>query len=82
MVQGWGVSCPGRFISPPTQVFDVDFFSSPSFVQPKYKKGLALYSQDKPYKLVFNVGKEFLISVISLENFIIQYLGGGQDKPP
>ena len=37
--------------------FDVDFFSSPSFVQPKYKIKMDLKSQDKSYKLVFNVRK-------------------------
>ena len=53
---------------PPTQVYDVDFFSSPSFVQPKYKIKMDLKSQDKSYKLVFNVRK--------IEK--IWYLGGGQ----
>ena len=52
------MTCPGRFELTPTQVFDVDIFSSPSLEQPSYKKVLALYSQDKPCKLVFNVGKE------------------------
>ena len=44
------------------------FISSPSFVQPKYKIKMDLKSQDKSYKLVFNVRK-------TEKNW---YLGGGQ----
>ena len=46
----------------------LNFFSSPSFVQPKYKIKMDLKSQDKSYKLVFNVRK-------IEKNW---YLGGGQ----
>ena len=44
------------------------FFSSLSFVQPKYKIKMDLKSQDKSYKLVFSVRKID-------KNW---YLGGGQ----
>ena len=65
---GGGKLSRAVYLAPPPQVFDVDFFSSPSFVQPKYKIKVGVKSQDKSYKLVFNVRK-------IEKNW---YLGGGQ----
>ena len=54
MGEGGGVTCPGRFISPPPRFFMLILFSSPSIVQPNYKIKVDLKSQDKSNKLVFN----------------------------
>ena len=63
-----GTRVGGNLSRAVAEVFDVDFFSSPSFVQPKYIIKMDLKSQDKSYKLVFNVRK-------IEKNW---YLGGGQ----
>ena len=46
------------YLAPPPRFLMLIFFSSPSLEQPYHKIVVALKSQDKPYKLVFNVGKE------------------------
>ena len=56
------------YLAPPPRFLMLIFFSSLSFVQPKYKIKMDLKSQDKSYKLVFSVRK--------IEKNC--YLGGGQ----
>ena len=59
-----GVTCPGRFILPPTRFFDVDFFSSLSLEQPSYKIILDLNHKISPINLFSVSEKKKLIGTV------------------